>query len=1161
MVATAAPPESRTAETLTEAEKTRRIVEKAEVTAPGKSAETVEKDVASRKLEEIEPGTRAADKVVLTDGDGNLVRNADLSDETAAELQRSIDLSQEAKAARPHVDQRETIAAAMRFLENVKGVALRIATGADEMPAAVRRTAEAVARGIESVRAWVDTRSREVWVRADKVGASEIPALLSHEVVGHLGLRALFGEAYDNFLDRVFASHAGDAEMARVMDDYKYDRNTESGRRALAEEFLAKWSEARGTARPAWYKSMVARIRTWLGKIFPSLRVTDAEIENALARSAEATRNGGLEKSGSATQASDSKSQDAVRFEVEEVNKIFNDELAQYNTLKEGHVFQLGMPSQILLDYGLPNLPIELSRRQIEVKSKLSRHLFPVASLQNMVNALQNPIAIFEYSDPSILNVIIDLTERGKHFLVGIHMKSGYRGTEVNNIRGLFPRDAVDWLRWIQKGKALYLDKNKVQNIVAQVGMNFPQVNDFDLNLVNKIIAEFDNASHKKTNAEDNLRLSVESSEARAAREYAEVEARFKGTDKWMKAPNGVETRLSERQWVQVRTPSFKEWFGDWEADPANASGVLDANGEPRVLYHGSSKWFTAFNEGGQHQSGAPDGSIFMSDNREIANSFVAGNWYGLSDGMQSRQSPDVVLDPNSPLHRRYRWGVDREGGIYPLFANMRNPLVVDFNGETWQNGPGGKDINQIVRDAQGQGKDGVIAKDIRDVGAVDANVEVPASTVFVTFKPNQVKSATENIGTFDGAEAGLRFSLSTYSELDQRGMVAALRMYCTSRFHPDRGADYFALLRRLGFEPYCEADALEFAEQACALNRQERQERLARAREDWLSQKYQILQEVLEYTGKTLPTLKLKPSHEYLGEEFNSSFVDRAFDEYARSRDKGRKLRAKVLNAEGAATDEVAQAIAERRGVGDARAVEEEIVEFFRNRHLKDLYKEYADARAEEKVLSREQAARAKEEAEASARYQAAEEAEAILAEKREITPEYARENPLVWEQVWRQVVGEGEAPANPGEAELAVVNSAIRSEGFNPADLVSRLQAQRERMRDDYLKRLSTIREALRADRADALALQRAALDFAREHLEEGAREEFARSIVNLAQYSNSPSAVHPEGRRVFEFNRIVARMLEASAEGRRSWQPFSGHLPGNCRSLVKQRVCSKS
>ena len=58
-------------------------------------------------------------------------------------------------------------------------------------------------------------------------------------------------------------------------------------------------------------------------------------------------------------------------------------------------------------------------------------------------------------------------------------------------------------------------------------------------------------------------------------------------TDQWMKAPNGKPTKLTERQWLQVRTENFKKWFGDWENDPKNASKVVDENGEPLVVYHG----------------------------------------------------------------------------------------------------------------------------------------------------------------------------------------------------------------------------------------------------------------------------------------------------------------------------------------------------------------------------------------------------------------------------------------------------------------------------------------------------------------------------------------------------------------------------------------------
>ena len=41
----------------------------------------------------------------------------------------------------------------------------------------------------------------------------------------------------------------------------------------------------------------------------------------------------------------------------------------------------------------------------------------------------------------------------------------------------------------------------------------------------------------------------------------------------------------------------LKKWFGDWENDPANASKVVDENGEPLVVYHNTSNEFTKFSK------------------------------------------------------------------------------------------------------------------------------------------------------------------------------------------------------------------------------------------------------------------------------------------------------------------------------------------------------------------------------------------------------------------------------------------------------------------------------------------------------------------------------------------------------------------------------------
>jgi hypothetical protein len=62
-------------------------------------------------------------------------------------------------------------------------------------------------------------------------------------------------------------------------------------------------------------------------------------------------------------------------------------------------------------------------------------------------------------------------------------------------------------------------------------------------------------------------------------------------------APNGNNSNLNTEQYALVRTPEFKAWFGDWENDPKNASKVVDENGEPLVVYHGTGSNFSVFHQ------------------------------------------------------------------------------------------------------------------------------------------------------------------------------------------------------------------------------------------------------------------------------------------------------------------------------------------------------------------------------------------------------------------------------------------------------------------------------------------------------------------------------------------------------------------------------------
>lgn len=94
------------------------------------------------------------------------------------------------------------------------------------------------------------------------------------------------------------------------------------------------------------------------------------------------------------------------------------------------------------------------------------------------------------------------------------------------------------------------------------------------------------------------------------------------GQFKYALAPNGERSRLSERQWLQVRTNNFKQWFGDWEQDPERASKVIDQNSEPLILYHGTSRNFAKFDAHAPKTFETMDntkGLFYLSSEKEFA--------------------------------------------------------------------------------------------------------------------------------------------------------------------------------------------------------------------------------------------------------------------------------------------------------------------------------------------------------------------------------------------------------------------------------------------------------------------------------------------------------------------------------------------------------------
>lgn len=163
-------------------------------------------------------------------------------------------------------------------------------------------------------------------------------------------------------------------------------------------------------------------------------------------------------------------------------------------------------------------------------------------------------------------------------------------------------------------------------------------------------------------------------------------------------APNDKPSNLTERQYAQVRTKAFKEWFGDWENDLANSSKVVDENGEPLIVYHESPNIFNTFD---------------ISKKRFNVHN-VNGIWA-------------------SAINRK---GEGYGENIYPLFINLRNPINTSI-----------KQAKTIIelRDLENKA-----LNDVNSDGVILDTIDKFGQEIqYYVKSPNQVKSATDNIGTF----------------------------------------------------------------------------------------------------------------------------------------------------------------------------------------------------------------------------------------------------------------------------------------------------------------------------------------------------------------------------------------------------------------------------
>lgn len=200
-------------------------------------------------------------------------------------------------------------------------------------------------------------------------------------------------------------------------------------------------------------------------------------------------------------------------------------------------------------------------------------------------------------------------------------------------------------------------------------------------------------------------------------------------------APNGKVSNLTEKQYAQVRTKAFKDWFGDWENNPNEASKVVDENGEPLVVYHRTPNVFSVF------------------DVNKIGSTTDFGQ-YG----------------------KGFYFGIDNDraegDNLIEAFLNIKNPFYITENSHS---SVLASVFNREEKEYPNWAKNRFNKDEIQELNSKDGVIDLVDDNEFVVKNSNQIKSATDNVGTFSNEDDNIYHSSVTEENITLMSNVPSI--------------------------------------------------------------------------------------------------------------------------------------------------------------------------------------------------------------------------------------------------------------------------------------------------------------------------------------------------------------------------------------------------
>ena len=198
-----------------------------------------------------------------------------------------------------------------------------------------------------------------------------------------------------------------------------------------------------------------------------------------------------------------------------------------------------------------------------------------------------------------------------------------------------------------------------------------------------------------------------------------------------------------------------------------NSSKIVDENGEPKVVWHGGQFGISSFIPRQNMHFGTKKAAMqrildeqwgynnWLVQNEDGSYSWKYGDEYDEAYNVQSNRT--FATEEEAMEDALLYFG--NEVVVKPYFLNIRNIERTDDVQSSWD------DAIEVVK-AESDNVDGIVYENW---------YEDKGSDSYIAFNPNQIKSATDNVGTYNANNPDIRFSLIT-PEMDAAYLSAVER-------------------------------------------------------------------------------------------------------------------------------------------------------------------------------------------------------------------------------------------------------------------------------------------------------------------------------------------------------------------------------------------------